>query len=133
MGQITNYDVLLSAQISTNLNIRHFTLCQARKDKKNSVEELAALEKVNHVLSSGRAARQADLNLEERDLVKGLMLLTMKPVIYAANVADNDLATGNELSRKLVEFAKEEGSIVVLVSAQVHEIYHSIRRLRVPC
>lgn len=49
------------------------------------------------------------------------MLLTMKPVIYAANVADNDLATGNELSRKLVEFAKEEGSIVVLVSAQVHE------------
>lgn len=76
---------------------------------------------MNHVLSSGKAARQADLTLEERDLVKGLMLLTMKPVIYAANVADNDLATGNELSRKLVEFAKEEGSIVVLVSAQVHE------------
>ena len=76
---------------------------------------------MNHVLSSGKAARQADLTLEERDLVKGLMLLTMKPVIYAANVADNDLATGNELSRKLVEFAREEGSIVVLVSAQVRE------------
>jgi ribosome-binding ATPase len=76
---------------------------------------------VNHVLSTGKAARQADLTLEERDLVKSLMLLTMKPVIYAANVADNDLATGNELSRKLVEYASDEGSIVVLVSAQVIE------------
>jgi ribosome-binding ATPase len=77
---------------------------------------------VNHVLSSGKAARQAELTSEEKDLVKSLMLLTMKPVIYAANVADNDLATGNEMSRKLVEYASEEGSIVVLVSAQVTEI-----------
>lgn len=59
------------------------------------------------------------MTLEELDLVKSLMLLTLKPVIYAANVADSDLATGNELSRKLTEFAKLEGSIVVIVSAQV--------------
>jgi ribosome-binding ATPase len=77
-----------------------------------------ALEKVNQALISGKAARQAGLTVEELDLVKSLML-TLKPVIYAANVADSDLATGNELSRKLTEFAKSEGSIVVIVSAQV--------------
>lgn len=92
---------------------------QSKKDKKNSPEELVALEKVNQALVSGKAARQAGLTVEELDLVKGLMLLTLKPVIYAANVADSDLAKGNDLSRKLTEFAKAEGSIVVIVSAQV--------------
>lgn len=47
------------------------------------------------------------------------MLLTMKPVIYAANVADHDLAKGCALSQKVFDFAKEEGSNCALVSAQV--------------
>ena len=97
---------------------QHYFSIQSRKDKKNSPDELAALEKVNSVLIEGRPARQAGLTVEEMELVKGLMLLTLKPVIYAANVADTDLANGNELSRKLEVYAKAEGSVVVLVSAQ---------------
>jgi ribosome-binding ATPase YchF (GTP1/OBG family) len=60
-----------------------------------------------------------DLSPEQKAAVKGLMLLSMKPVIYAANVADTDLATGNELSKSVFEFAKSEGNTAVLVSAQV--------------
>lgn len=67
---------------------------QARKDKRADPIELAALEKINTVLLLGKPARQAGLNSEELDLIKGMMLLTLKPVIYAANVADSDLATG---------------------------------------
>jgi ribosome-binding ATPase YchF (GTP1/OBG family) len=59
------------------------------------------------------------LTPQETEAIKGLMLLTSKPVIYAANVADTDLATGNEMSRKVQELAKIEGSKTVLVSAQV--------------
>ena len=70
-------------------------------------------------LESGIAARKAGLTVAEEEIVKSLMLLTLKPVIYAANVADSDLVTGNELSRRLTEYATLEGSIVVLVSAQV--------------
>jgi len=47
------------------------------------------------------------------------MLLTLKPVIYAANVADTDLATGNEMSKKVFDYAAAEGNKAVLVSAQV--------------
>ena len=47
------------------------------------------------------------------------MLLTMKPMIYAANVADSDLGTGNEMSRAVFDLAAAEGSNAVLVSAQV--------------
>ena len=92
---------------------------------------------MNSYLIEGKPARQANLSVEEMDCLKGFMLLTLKPVIYAANVADSDLANGNDLSKKLEEFAKQEGSTVVLVSAQVclsiwyvatvcHEIWYSI-------
>ena len=47
------------------------------------------------------------------------MLLTLKPVIYAANVADSDLATGNAMSKIVFDFAAAEGNTCVLVSAQV--------------
>ncbi len=92
---------------------------QARKDKKGSPVELSALEKVNEVLMKGKPARQANLNDEEIESIKSLMLLTLKPVIYAANVADADLAAGNEMSKKVFAHAKTEGSRAVLVSAQV--------------
>ncbi len=54
----------------------------------------------------------------------------MKPVIYAANVADSDLATGNDMSKKVFEFAASEGAKAVLVSAQVRcNIMHAIIKL----
>lgn len=69
-------------------------MTQARKDKRADPIELAALEKVNETLLLGKPARLAGLNAEELELIKSLMLLTLKPVIYAANVADSDLAKG---------------------------------------
>ena len=92
---------------------------KARKDKKTPPEEVSALEKVNDALMAGNAARTAGLTADEAELIKGLMLLTMKPVIYAANVADADLATGNAMSKVVFDFAAKEGNKAVLVSAQV--------------
>jgi ribosome-binding ATPase YchF (GTP1/OBG family) len=47
----------------------------------------------------------------------------MKPVIYAANVSDADMAKGNDLSKIIFDFAASEGSTAVLVSAQVEFEY----------
>ena len=92
---------------------------KVKKDKKVTTEELSALDKINTVLGNGKAARTANLTNEETDHIKGLMLLTMKPVIYAANVADADLAQGNEMSKKVFDYALAENNKAVLVSAQV--------------
>ena len=92
---------------------------KVKKDKKVTTEELSALDKINTVLGNGKAARTANLTKEETDHIKGLMLLTMKPVIYAANVADADLAQGNEMSKKVFDYASAENNKAVLVSAQV--------------
>ena len=78
---------------------------KAKKDRKTEPEEIVALEKIKETLESGNPASEAGLDEEQLAFVKSLMLLTLKPVIYAANVADSDLAEGNEMSKKVFEMA----------------------------
>ena len=91
----------------------------AKGKKEGAAEELSALEKLVPVLNEGIAARKADLADEEWLAVKGLGLLSAKPVIYGANVADGDLASGNEMVEQVRGHAEAEGACVVVVSAQV--------------
>jgi hypothetical protein len=59
------------------------------------------------------------LTEDEAFSIKSLGLLTLKPVIYAANVSENDLASGNEYVEKVRAIAAREGAQVVVISAQV--------------
>jgi GTP-binding protein YchF len=92
---------------------------RVKKDRKAPDKEKSALEKLMAVLNNNEPARNAQLDEEEELAVKSLGLLTRKKMIYAANVPDSDLATGNDMSRRLQDLAEKEGSKVVLVSAQV--------------
>ena len=97
-------------------------LLKAKKDFKTGKappEEEAALTKLLAVLDQGVQARHADLDEREALAVKGLNLLTMKPVIYACNVADDDLASGNANVEAIRAKAAGTGESVVVVSAQV--------------
>ena len=89
------------------------------RTSKEAQLELAALEKINVVLNEGKPARQVPLTDEEKEAIKGLGLLTNKPIIYAANVSEDDLATGNQYVEKVRESAAQENAQVVIVSAQV--------------
>lgn len=89
------------------------------KTNKDAQTELALLEHLSAILNEGKTVRQANLTLEEAALVKPLGLLTGKPVIYAANVSEDDLATGNQWVERVKEIAAEEGAGTIIVSAQV--------------
>jgi GTP-binding protein YchF len=91
---------------------------QARTSKEAQVE-LAALERISTVLNEGKPARQVSLSEEEEILIKPLGLLTRKPIIYAANVSEDDLATGNAWVEQVKTLAAPENAQVVIVSAQV--------------
>jgi len=91
---------------------------QAKSDKMAQVE-LQALEKLQAALDEGKPARLVPLSPEEETSIKGLGLLTRKKVIYAANVAETELATGNDWVEQVRQVAKAEGAGVVVVSAQV--------------
>ncbi|KAG0577979.1 hypothetical protein M758_5G189100 [Ceratodon purpureus] len=83
--------------------------------------EQAALQKINEALLNGQPARMVPLNDEERKIVEQLCLLTMKPVIFAANVAEAELAdaSGNPHVAKVRKCAAALNAEVVVVSAQV--------------
>ncbi|KAI2508609.1 hypothetical protein MHU86_5792 [Fragilaria crotonensis] len=92
---------------------------RVKKDRKADSKEGTALVKLMEVLYKDEPARNAVLDEEEELAIKSLGLLTRKKMIYAANVADFDLATGNAMVDKLREVAEKEGAKVVIVSAQV--------------
>jgi GTP-binding protein YchF len=91
---------------------------QARTNKEAQLE-VEALEKVAHVLNLGQSARSVKLSEEEEILVKALTLLTAKPIIYAANVSEEELSSGNSYVEQVREIAEKEGAKVVIISAQV--------------
>ncbi|GJP65797.1 hypothetical protein CLOP_g22654, partial [Closterium sp. NIES-67] len=83
--------------------------------------EAAALARISEALLAGRAARSVELSEEEAPLVAQLCLLTAKPIIYAANVAETDLAdpSSNPHVSAVRQLASSEGAECVVVSAQV--------------
>ena len=93
---------------------------QAKADK-SARGELELLKTVYDHLSSGRSARSIeDLDDEQADFVRSLDLLTYKPVIYAANVSEDDIADeDNEYVRSVKELAASEGSEVVVICAKI--------------
>ncbi|MFM7190880.1 MAG: redox-regulated ATPase YchF, partial [Microcystaceae cyanobacterium] len=95
---------------------------RCRKQAKGNKEfqaEVAVLEKILAALNAGQSARQVALNEEEALLIKNLGLLTRKPIIYAVNVAEEDLATGNDFVEQVKAIAAQEKAKVVVISAQV--------------
>lgn len=89
------------------------------KSSKDAQTELPVLEKLLEVLNDGKQARQVVLNEEEEALIKPLGLLTRKPIIYAANVSEDDLATGNAYVEQVRAIAAQDQAQVIVVSAQV--------------
>ena len=91
---------------------------QLRTSKEAQVED-SALERIQAVLEQGGAARSVSLSEEEAAFVKPLGLLTAKPIIYATNVSEDDLAEGNAFCEAVVALAAQEGAATVRISAQV--------------
>lgn len=94
------------------------------KDSQAKVKEEAeksALEKIQQALLDGKPARSVTLPEFEKDSIRQLCLLTMKPVIYVANVAESEVAEpeNNPHVKEVIEKASELNSGVVTISAQV--------------
>ena len=91
---------------------------QLRTSKEAQLED-ELLARIQAQLDAGGAVRSLGLSDEEADLVKPLGLLTAKPIIYATNVSEDDLASGNSYVEAVQKLAAQEGAETVLISAQV--------------
>lgn len=96
---------------------------QARSGDKDSVEELAVFDKIKPALEEGLPVRSLEFNEDEQEIVDGLFLLTSKPILYVANVSEDDMANPEEnpYYQEIKEIADKEGAEVVGISAEIEE------------
>jgi len=91
-------------------------------DKKYQVE-LELYERIKDTLEKGLPVRSMKFNSDEELLVDQLFLLTSKPVLYVANISEDDISseTDNHLVEELRQYAAKEGSEVLVICAKIEE------------
>ena len=101
-------------------------LDRARKmlkaDKKYQFE-IDTLEKVKKVLEEGKCARVLDYTDEEKEVLRDSFLLTLKPILYVANISEDELDSvdSNENVRRVKEYAATEGAEVIPLCVKIEE------------
>lgn len=111
---------LMLADLQTIENRMEKLKKQAKSGDKKAQWELSILEKFKTTLENGTPLRREQLSKEELEVAKELRLLSAKPVIYVANVSENELE-GNRYSRVVEEMAKRDGAPVIVLSSKIEE------------
>ena len=86
---------------------------------KDDVKEIQLLNKIKDALEKNIPVRKLGLNDDEKKIISSFNLITLKPIIYALNVSEDDIVNGNEYTNRVFEYAKNEGSEVVIISAKI--------------
>jgi GTP-binding protein YchF len=97
---------------------------KAAKGDKKFLHEIELLQSLTEHLSEGKTARSYAFNDAEREILSDIPLLSFKPVIYLANISEEDLgkdATSLPLVKTVIDIAKSEGSSVIPLCAKIEE------------
>jgi len=95
----------------------------AKQKDKEAQAEFEVLSKLKEAFEAEKPARAIHFTEDEMKIVHGLHLLTSKPVLYAANVSEDDIAdpSSNEFVEQVRQFAKDENAEVIVVCAKIEE------------
>ena len=98
------------------------------KADKKAASEIEVLEKIKAALEQGTCARTVELTDEEKEQIKDLYLLTSKPVLYIANVSEEQIedAENDEMVKQVKEFAKTENAKVIPLCVKIEEELSSL-------
>lgn len=90
------------------------------KDKE-ALKEVALLKKIKEALENNVPCRKLEYDKDELKLLKAFNLLTMKPVIYVANIKENDIGKENQYVKQVKEYADKDNSEVITLCAKIEE------------
>lgn len=95
----------------------------AKVGEKSSAEEFEVLAKIKPVLEEGKSARSVLLTQEEKRIADSFFLLSAKPIIYVANIAESDIGkeSENKYLKVVQDIAKKEHAEVISLSAKIEE------------
>ena len=124
MRDIETIDLELIFSDLEMLERRYAKTAKTAKADKSAQAELDFIERVKETLENGQRAKNMDLTEDEKAMLDSFQLLTSKPVIYAANVDESDLAddgANNEQVQRVRAHAAEQGEEVFVVCARIEE------------
>ena len=122
-GDIATIDVEL---ILSDLEIMEKRIDRTKKMMKGGdkafAKELAVYERIYDCLAEGKSARTLEFDEDEQEFTRDLQLISMKPVLYCANIAEEDIKKDDiPYVNTVKEIASKEGSGVVVISAKIEE------------
>lgn len=118
--EVINLELILADLESVDKRIPRVEKMARQKDK-DAMKEVTTLTKLKEAFENNTPARAIELNDDDKEIIKHMHLLTMKPMLYVANVSEEDLLEGNKYLDEIKAFASNEGSEVIVVCAKIEE------------
>lgn len=120
--EVINLELILADLESVEKRLLRVGKMAKQKDKDAMAEE-PVLIKIRNAFEEELPVRSIEFTEEERRVVKGLHLLTAKPMLYVANLAEDEIAQAdeNEYVQKVREFAKADNAQVIVICAKIEE------------
>lgn len=121
---LSDIDIINTELILSDMEVLERRIQKTQKNLKGDKTlqaELDLLLRIKETIEKGLSARTLDLTEEETEYVRSLDLLSFKPIIYAANVSEEEATSeeDNEYVKKVRDFAATEGSDVVVICAKL--------------
>ena len=117
--EVINVELVLSDLEIVTSRINRIGKKSMTTKNKDDVKEIELLERIKEALESNIPVRKLGLDEEEKKLISSFNLITLKPIIYALNVEDNDINTGNNYTKLVEDYAKKEGSETAIICAKL--------------
>lgn len=120
--EVINLELILADMESVEKRISRVEKLARQKDK-DAMVEIEVLNLLREAFEAEKPARSVEFTDEQFKIAKGLHLLTIKPVLYVANVSEEDIAnpSDNEYVQKVREFAAKENAEVIVICAKIEE------------
>ena len=117
--EIINLELIFSDLEVINNRLSKIEKKAVSTKDKDALFEVELLKKIKECLEKNIPARNIEYTEDEEKILKSYNLLTKKPIIYMANVAEKDIIDGNNYVNLVNEYAKKENTEVVMLSAKV--------------
>jgi GTP-binding protein YchF len=117
--EVINTELILADLETVEKRLKK-TISQAKSGDKELKAQVVVLEQLRDLLDQGKPARMLEIEHDEK-LMKELFLLSAKPVLYVANVSDDDIADGNRWVEQLEKSAREENASVVTIAGSIEQ------------
>ena len=117
--EVINVELVLSDLEIVDSRINKIGKKAMTTKNKDDIKEIELLERIKKALEENIPVRKLGLDDDEKKIISSFNLITLKPIIYALNVGEDEVTTGNEYTRKVIEYAEKEGSETVIICAKL--------------